>query len=87
MIAGCKLPWHPEKKVIDSATRALIDRLWLEGISLASLARAVQVSEVWLLSLRQLQICQGATKRGSDSKKKPINAGIVAEEAEYDRAG
>jgi len=40
-----------------------------------------------LLSLRQLQICQGATKRASDSKKKPINAGIVAEEAEYDRAG
>jgi hypothetical protein len=27
MIAGGKLPWHPEKKVIDSATRALIDRL------------------------------------------------------------
>jgi transposase-like protein len=41
---------HPEKKVIDSATRKLIDRLLLERISLAGIARAVQVSEVWLQS-------------------------------------
>jgi transposase-like protein len=41
---------HPEKKVIDSATRELIDRLLLERISLAGIARAVQVSEVWLQS-------------------------------------
>ncbi len=71
---------------MNSARRALIDRLLLERISLAGLARAVQVSEVWLLLLRPLEICQGATKRASDSKKKPINAGIVAEEAECDRA-
>jgi hypothetical protein len=59
----------------------------LEQISLASLARAVQVSEVWLLSLRQVEICQDAAKLASDSKKKPVNAGIGAEEAECDRAG
>ena len=41
---------HPEKKVIDSALRELIDRLLLERISLAGIARAVQVSEVWLQS-------------------------------------
>lgn len=41
---------HPQKKVIDSATRELIDRLLLERIPLAGIARAVQVSEVWLQS-------------------------------------
>lgn len=39
---------HSQKKVIDSATRELIDRLLLERISLAGIARVVQVSEVWL---------------------------------------
>ena len=39
---------HPHKKVIDTATRALIDRLLLERISLAGIARATQVSEQWL---------------------------------------
>jgi len=36
------------KKVIDQATRELIDRLLLERISLAGIARATQVSEQWL---------------------------------------
>lgn len=39
---------HPSKKVIDQATRALIDRLLLERISLAGIARITQVSEPWL---------------------------------------
>jgi AraC-like DNA-binding protein len=39
---------QPTKKVIDSATRALIDRLLLERLSLAGIARAAQVSETWL---------------------------------------
>ncbi len=39
---------QPTKKVIDPATRELIDRLLLERISLAGIARAVQVSETWL---------------------------------------
>jgi hypothetical protein len=34
--------------MIDSAVRELIDRLLLERISLAGIARAVQVSEQWL---------------------------------------
>lgn len=38
----------PRKKIIDGATRQLIDRLLLERISLAGIARAVQVSEQWL---------------------------------------
>lgn len=39
---------QPTKKVIDQATRNLIDRLLKERISLAGIARAVQVSEQWL---------------------------------------
>lgn len=41
---------QPTKKVIDQAARELIDRLLLERISLAGIARAVQVSEQWLQS-------------------------------------
>jgi transposase-like protein len=41
---------HPQKKVVDPATRELIDRLLLERISLAGIARAVQVSKQWLQS-------------------------------------
>lgn len=62
---------QPHKKVIDSATRELIDRLLLERISLAGIARAVKVSEQWLQTYvnekyaqvpRQVQL--SAKKRG-----------------------
>ena len=39
---------QPTKKVIDQAARELIDRLLLERISLAGIARATQVSQQWL---------------------------------------
>ena len=39
---------NPTNIVISAETRALIDRLLLERISLAGIARAVQVSEKWL---------------------------------------
>jgi transposase-like protein len=42
---------QPTKKVIDQANRELIDRLLLERISLAGIARAAQVSEQWLQTL------------------------------------
>ncbi|WP_414652765.1 IS1 family transposase [Gloeocapsopsis dulcis] len=41
---------HPQKKVIDQNTREWIDRLLLERISLAGIARVAQVSEQWLQS-------------------------------------
>ena len=44
---------QPAKKVIDRATGELIDPLLLEPISWARIARVAQVSEQWLLSLRQ----------------------------------
>ncbi len=39
---------QPSRRMIDKATRELIDRLLLERISLAGIARAVQVSDTWL---------------------------------------
>lgn len=45
---GRQFALAPTKKVIDPVTRELIDRLLLERISLAGIARAVQVSETWL---------------------------------------
>ena len=39
---------NPQNKVVDQATRELINRLLLEWISLAGIARAVKVSERWL---------------------------------------
>jgi transposase-like protein len=38
----------PHWRVISDETKALIDRLLLERISLAGIARAAQVSESWL---------------------------------------
>lgn len=39
---------NPQKILIDQEKRKLVDRLLLERISLAGIARAVQVSERWL---------------------------------------
>ncbi|WP_431191294.1 IS1/IS1595 family N-terminal zinc-binding domain-containing protein [Leptolyngbya subtilissima] len=38
---------NPTKKVINTPMRKLIDRLLLERLSMAGIARAVQVSEQW----------------------------------------
>ena len=63
---------QPTKKVIDPATRELIDRLLLERLSFAGIARATQVSEQWLQTYvnekyakvpRQVQVTP--KKRGS----------------------
>ena len=38
----------PQNKIIDEATQHLIDKLLLEKLPLAGIARVVEVSEVWL---------------------------------------
>ena len=62
---------HPQKKMIDSTTRELIDRLLLERISLAGIACVVKFSEQWLqtyvnekYALVPRQIDVSAKKRG-----------------------
>ena len=38
----------PQNKVIDQVTKDLIDKLLLERLSLAGIARVTEVSELWL---------------------------------------
>lgn len=49
---GCGRQFVPgaTKKVVSDETRALVDRLMLEKLPLAGIARSVQVSETWLQS-------------------------------------
>lgn len=45
---GRQFVLNPTHKVIDNSDKAIIDRLLLEKISLAGIARTMEVSEVWL---------------------------------------
>ena len=63
---GYQFVENPTDKRIDSATRALIDRRLLERISMAGMARAVQVSEPWLqddVNLKAAQTPRNANVR------------------------
>ena len=60
---------HPQKKVVDSVTRALIDRLLLERISLAGIARAKGVRAM-ATNLCERKICWGTTSSSCECQKK-----------------
>ena len=45
---GRQFVLNPSKKVVSEETRARIDKLLLEKIPLAGIARAMDVSETWL---------------------------------------
>ncbi|TAE93781.1 MAG: IS1 family transposase [Oscillatoriales cyanobacterium] len=45
---GRQFVLNPENKVVTARDKALIDKLLLEKISLAGIARTMEVSEVWL---------------------------------------
>lgn len=45
---GRQFVQHPQNKTIDSTTKILIDKLLLEKIPLAGIARVAGVSEPWL---------------------------------------
>lgn len=46
----------PQNKIIDQTTKTLIDKLLLEKIPLAGIARVVDVSEPWRRELCQWEI-------------------------------
>ncbi len=56
----------PQNKIIDQATKTLIDKLLLERILLAGIARVVGVSEPWLQSYvnekYQLDVLAGSSR-------------------------
>lgn len=60
----------PTNKIIDTATRELIDRLLLERISMAGIARAVQVSEQWLQDYVTCKAVQTPTQATVRPKKR-----------------
>ena len=69
---GRQFVLDPQNKIIDQATKTLIDKLLLEKIPLAGIARVFGVSEPWLQSYvngkyqqvsRQVKV--GAKKRGA----------------------
>jgi transposase-like protein len=47
---GRQFVQDPQNKIIDEATKTLIDKLLLEKIPLAGIARVAEVSEPWLQS-------------------------------------
>ena len=61
---------NPTHKTIDADTRALIDRLLLERISMAGIARVVQVSEQWLQDYVNMKASQTPRKAAVKQKKR-----------------
>jgi hypothetical protein len=61
---------QPTKKVIDATTRELIDRLLLERISLAGIARVTQVSTQWLQTYVNEKYAQVPRRVQVTAKKK-----------------
>jgi len=66
---GYQFVEQPTHKTIDADTRALIDRLLLERISIAGIARVVQVSEQWLQDYVNMKAAQ-TQRRANVSQKK-----------------
>lgn len=63
---------NPTNKIIDSETRELIDRLLLERISMAGIARAVKVSEQWLQDYVNAKSAQTRTQAEVQPKKRGL---------------
>jgi len=69
---GYQFVEKPTNKTIDEGTRALIDRLLLERISMAGIARVVQVSEQWLQDYVNMKAAQTPRKAVVKPKKKAL---------------
>ena len=63
---------HPTNKIIDQATRELVDRLLLERLSMAGIARAAQVSEQWLQDYVTCKAAQTPKQAQVRAKKKGL---------------
>lgn len=67
---------NPTNKLIDSETRELIDRLLLERISMAGIARAVQVSEQWRQDYVNAKSAQTVTQADVQPKKRAFERAV-----------
>ena len=73
---GRQFVQNPTNKLLDSKTRELVDRLLLERLSLAGIARAVQVSEQWLQNYVNHK-AQQTPQKAEVRPKKRVDAGAV----------
>jgi len=64
---------NPDLKVSDSATKELIDRLLLERLCLAGIARALKVSQHWLQDYVNRKYAQVPLQVQVSSKKRKAN--------------
>lgn len=70
-VCGRQFVEHPQWRAVSNETKALIDRLLLERLSLAGIARVTGVSERWLQSYvnalyaAQPRVAQVAVKKNS----------------------
>lgn len=60
----------PQNKLISQATKAFIDKLLLEKISLAGIARVVEVSDLWLQQYVNAKYAEVSRHLDVRSKKK-----------------
>lgn len=65
---GCQFVEDPQWRLISDETKGIIDRLLLEKISLAGIARALEISELWLQQYVN-SIVQNDTPKGASAPK------------------
>jgi transposase-like protein len=66
----------PQQKRIDPHTKALIDKLLLEKLPLAGIARVCDVSESWLQEYVNHQYAAVPKTVSVSSKKRPLNDSV-----------
>jgi transposase-like protein len=65
---------NPTNKMIDTPTRELIDQLLLELLSMAGIARAVQVFEQWLQDYVTCKAAQTPAQATSPTQKRAVDS-------------
>lgn len=73
---GCQFVENPTNKVIENETRELVNRLLLERIAMAGIARAVKVSEQWLQDYVNDKSTQTEAKVEVQPKKGAFNSAV-----------
>ena len=66
----------PQNKIIDEATKHLIDNLLLEKIPLAGIARVAEVSDVWLQQYVNAKYAQVERQVKVRAQKKALDARV-----------
>ena len=67
---------HPQQKRIDQSTRDLIDKLLLEKLPLAGIARVCDVSESWLQTYVNAKYEAVPQTVNVSSKKRPLDDSV-----------